>query len=501
MTLLPLLHSLLPNRFILILLLATTLKNSPLIAQAFCNAYGDPAATSTAEDIQQCPEGGFVVLGSTGGLGSPGGDMLLMRISDNGEIIWQKTYGGKNPQSGYRICVLEDGFLLGGTTLSDSTGLFNNYLVKTNKDGDIIKEKTIHNYQSWDILAGLTIDTGGNFVTVSNIQNSSGDVVIRKFNPEFTLIWSNTIRGPLNETAKDIALGKSGDIYIAGEVENQSIDIFLAVFSSEGDSLKTTISGTTQQEKVGGIICNPLAEKIIVSATTEKSDGVGQYFLVRYGKDGSEELAIKEFPENQNNKKIGRISRDGKDNYYISSLGISGDYKLISYYSFDLDLNFRCFAFTKGTFSSEPKALIVSNDNSCIITGNTEISPPSLKKVFVSKSNPFNCPFDSSDCSAMKLLVSLENINQSELRVFPNPADKLLQIDWNGVIPVSLLGEIKIEFIDFTGKIYQPELLFNENTCNIYLKDLASSIYTLLIRKKSGDIILKKKIMVNHFSE
>lgn len=88
--------------------------------------------------IIQSQQNDIYIFGSSQSYGSGSFDMLLCKTDENGETIWQKTYGGVNYEYGQSIAVnaQRELFLLGTTS---SFGINNSpdiYLVKTDETGD-----------------------------------------------------------------------------------------------------------------------------------------------------------------------------------------------------------------------------------------------------------------------------------------------------------------------------------------------------------------------------
>ena len=49
-----------------------------------------------AHSIQQTSDGGFIVAGGTGSYGAGDWDYWVLKLDANGNVIWQKTYGGSD---------------------------------------------------------------------------------------------------------------------------------------------------------------------------------------------------------------------------------------------------------------------------------------------------------------------------------------------------------------------------------------------------------------------
>lgn len=82
--------------------------------------------------IKRTAEGGYILLGYTNGIGSGNFDFLLIKTDKNGQIQWVKTYGESTYDAG--VCVEQvsdcDGYILTGSQF------FKIGLIKTDKDGN-----------------------------------------------------------------------------------------------------------------------------------------------------------------------------------------------------------------------------------------------------------------------------------------------------------------------------------------------------------------------------
>ena len=54
--------------------------------------YG--AGLEDAQPIQQTSDGGYIVAGQTRSFGDANGDLWVLKLFPNGNVDWQKTYGG-----------------------------------------------------------------------------------------------------------------------------------------------------------------------------------------------------------------------------------------------------------------------------------------------------------------------------------------------------------------------------------------------------------------------
>lgn len=127
-----------------------------------------------AEKVIQTQDEGFAIVGYTNSSGNGGYDVLLMKTDADGELLWEKTYGGEDWDFGYDIKETDDGdLILVGETFSFGSGDADVYVIKTNADGDTLWTRT-YGGENTDIGNALDIDTENRIVVVGE-TNSFGE--------------------------------------------------------------------------------------------------------------------------------------------------------------------------------------------------------------------------------------------------------------------------------------------------------------------------------------
>ncbi|MEO0251418.1 MAG: hypothetical protein ABIM44_04155 [candidate division WOR-3 bacterium] len=85
-----------------------------------------------------CPakEGGYLVAGYTESYRAGGRDVYLLKIDENGNKVWEKTYGGSDWEEAYSICSASGGgYVIAGYTRSYGAGEHDVYLLKIDENG------------------------------------------------------------------------------------------------------------------------------------------------------------------------------------------------------------------------------------------------------------------------------------------------------------------------------------------------------------------------------
>jgi hypothetical protein len=204
--------------------------------------YGG-AASDTGTDLCCTSDGGYAIIGYTRSYGAGGADMYLIKTDANGVEQWNRTFGGSQDDLGLGIqqCA-DDGFILAGLTLS--YGSREAWLVKTDMTGAL----------QWEQQFCGTRPPGGYFMTVlrtaqeeyvaagRNYLGQTSDLIVVKTTQDGTVLWEKLLG---DSNCKDSALGiaatSDGSYIITGQVEHQGTehDILLMKINSDGEELWT----------------------------------------------------------------------------------------------------------------------------------------------------------------------------------------------------------------------------------------------------------------------
>lgn len=95
-------------------------------------------------------DGGFAAVGRTFNVSASNYDLYFVRLDRNGAVVWEKTYGGTGNDFGYGIDNTLDGaFVITGWTRSFGFGGWNAYLIKTAFVGYVVYELS----PGWNLLS------------------------------------------------------------------------------------------------------------------------------------------------------------------------------------------------------------------------------------------------------------------------------------------------------------------------------------------------------------
>ena len=118
----------------------------------------------------------YVLCGWTQSFGAQQEDIWIMKISDEGEEIWTKTFGGNRDERAYSIINTSDnGILLTGWTKSFGAGLLDIMALKISSDGTTIWSKTLgRSGNEWCNFGGIIEDGNGHYLVTGAWTSNDG---------------------------------------------------------------------------------------------------------------------------------------------------------------------------------------------------------------------------------------------------------------------------------------------------------------------------------------
>jgi len=115
------------------------------------NEFGDTLWTKTIGGLQddqpnamkKTSDNNYIIAGSTSSFGAGNSDVYLLKVDQNGDTIWTKTYGGSMGDQAHDVIQTSDGgYLVIGSTTSFTSGSSSVYAIRTDSNGDTLWTKT-----------------------------------------------------------------------------------------------------------------------------------------------------------------------------------------------------------------------------------------------------------------------------------------------------------------------------------------------------------------------
>ena len=227
-------------------------------------------------------------------------DIFVSKLNANGNLVWAKTMGNVNNDSGNSITidasgnVYTVGFFSGtvdfdpnaGVSNLISAGAIDIFVSKLDANGNLVWAKAMGGTSS-DVGNGISIDSNGNVYTtgqfsgtadfdpsagVSNLTSAagSGDVFLSKLDAFGNFVWAKAMGGTSGDIAYGITVDSSGNVYSTGYFQGTadfdpnvginnltslgSTDVFVSKLDASGNLVWAKAMGNTGTEVSFGIV-------------------------------------------------------------------------------------------------------------------------------------------------------------------------------------------------------------------------------------------------------
>jgi len=195
-------------------ILCTTEAPPPQVA-SWSRIYGGPNYDE-AFALAPTSDGGYVVAGRTASFGVRGGgdDVWVLKLDGQGNVVWQKTYGGTNIDQAFALARTSDGgYVVAGRTASFGAGWDDVWVLKLDGQGNVVWQKT-YGGTGDDGAYALAPTSDGGYVVAGYTRSFGGGAWVLKLDGQGNVVWQKT--SSLDE-ARAIIPTSDGGYVVAGK--------------------------------------------------------------------------------------------------------------------------------------------------------------------------------------------------------------------------------------------------------------------------------------------
>ena len=210
-------------------------------SQYFGGTFSD-----TPYDVIQTSDNGLILIGTsdsndvdiTDNQGTY--DYWVVKVSSSGETLWKKNYGGSESEDAKAICPDGQGnYIIIGQTRSSDQDVANQrggadvWALKINTQGNILWEKT-YGGNSFDAGLDIIPDNDNGFLIAGHSRSETdqltdnkgqNDLWVFKIDQSGSLIWQVSAGGDNIDVLNSITQLDNGDIYAVGETQSNNGDL------------------------------------------------------------------------------------------------------------------------------------------------------------------------------------------------------------------------------------------------------------------------------------
>jgi len=256
--------------------------------------YGGPD-NDYGESIIETSDGGYVLAGRTFSLGAGSGDFWLVKVDSAGNHEWNQTYGGTDFDYGFSVVEASDGgYVLAGWTRSFGAGDYDFWLVKTDDDGNMQWNRTYGGAN--DDRTDSVVETydGGYAIAGYTGSHLNYDVWLVKTDSAGNMQWNKTYGGPDNDEARSIVEASDGGYVLAGLTKSFGAggnDFWLVKVDSDGNHQWNKTYGGGNSELATSVVETVDGGYAIAGYTSSFDVGGGDFWLVKVAPE-QHDLAI-----------------------------------------------------------------------------------------------------------------------------------------------------------------------------------------------------------------
>lgn len=249
------------------------------------NTYGG-SGNDRAMCIIQTTDGGYAFCGYTSSSGAGQNDMWLVKTDSNGNVEWDKTFGGSYQDHGQRVIQTSDGgYALTGAT-QNTGGDWDILIIKTDASGSIVWESSPGD--SGDDYAWAIVETldGGYLVTGRTTSSGAGgdDLWIVKTDNTCAVEWDVTFGGTGNEYGRSITAFPDTTYVISGWTSSWGSggnDALLIKVNSVGSLIWDLFIGSTGDEVSQEAMSTSDGGFALFGYTDSWGSGIRDYWLIK----------------------------------------------------------------------------------------------------------------------------------------------------------------------------------------------------------------------------
>ncbi|MEM6684750.1 MAG: hypothetical protein AAF617_03050 [Bacteroidota bacterium] len=225
------------------------------------------------------------------------GEYWCHKLDANGNIVWSRYFGGTDNDRSYTTLETDDAnFIIAGSSESDdfditnSQGSYDFWVVKLSNTGDLIWQKS-YGGSGIDIGYDITKTNDGNYIVVGDTRSNDGNVsnlkgsadfwVIKISDTDGALLWERTYGGTDFESARGVTQLQDGGFAIVGSAKSDNVDLNSNYGQNDFWVIKISESGNITWEKnFGGsqldiafAIVETNDKKLVIAGSTQSNDG------------------------------------------------------------------------------------------------------------------------------------------------------------------------------------------------------------------------------------
>jgi hypothetical protein len=259
-----------------------------------------------ANSVQQTSDGGYILAAYTVSYGAGSGDAWLIKTDEDGNKLWDKTFGGSYTDFAYAVQQTSDGgYILTGMTGSYAAGSVA-WLIKTDSEGNTCdfsdNGNCYENESKWaktfgegygDCTYAVQQTSDGGYILTGmtgSYGDEYGDAWLIKTDPNGNKLWDKTYGGSSADGANSVQQTSDGGYILAGATYSFGAgddDAWLIKTDASGNELWEKIFGGSNIDEACDVQQTSDGGYILAGMTLSYGTGQDDAWLIKTDEDGN----------------------------------------------------------------------------------------------------------------------------------------------------------------------------------------------------------------------
>jgi len=191
--------------------------------------------------ILQTEDGGYVVFGFVQSKNKGREDAWIAKLDENGEIVWDKAFGGsQNDEIFSGIKTADGGYAVCGYTESKGAGGYDAWIAKLDENGEIVWDKAFGGIEA-DVANSIIQTRDGGYALAGYTWSKGAgreDAWVIKVDENGDVVWDKTFGGSNEDVARCIIQTDDGGYAVAGYTESKGAgryDVWVMKLDEKGN--------------------------------------------------------------------------------------------------------------------------------------------------------------------------------------------------------------------------------------------------------------------------
>jgi hypothetical protein len=242
--------------------------------------------------VEQTRDDGYIFVGVTFTYGAGEADVWLAKLDAVGNMVWSKTFGGTDGDIGNSVQQTSDGgYVIAATTWSRGAGGADAWLLKVDSGGNLVWDKTLGG-RCYDCINSVQQTQDGGYIAVGRTDSygaGDADVWLVRTDSSGETVWTKAFGGTGLDIGNSVQQTRDGGYVVAGYTLSfgaGDADAWLIKTDAVGETAWTRTFGGTSGDEGNSVLQTIDGGYVVAGYTHSYGAGASDVWLIKTDADG-----------------------------------------------------------------------------------------------------------------------------------------------------------------------------------------------------------------------